>query len=118
MSRIGFMTPDADGQLVPVQFAVPEQVLRGTTDEKGHIYVTSENGNTMIGVWECGAYAEYLRDYPYDEMCTVVEGILEITEEGGTLVTYKAGDQFYMAKGFTGLWESKTRFKKYFMISA
>lgn len=34
MSKIGFMTPDADGRLVPVQFAVPEQVLRGTTDEK------------------------------------------------------------------------------------
>lgn len=117
MSKHGLMTPDADGRMEPVQFVVPEQVLHGTPEETGFIHLTSEDGNTMAGVWECGAYAEYLRNYPYDEMCTVVEGVLEITEEGGEKITYRKGDQFFMAKGFTGLWESKTRFKKYFMVS-
>lgn len=116
--KIGMMTPNADGRMEPVQFAVTENIVRGSSDETGHIYVTSENGNTMIGVWGCGAYAEQLKDYAYDEMCTVIEGVLEITENGKEKVTYRTGDTFFMKKGFTGLWESKTRFKKYFMISA
>lgn len=116
--KIGLMTPSADGQMQPVQFAVTENIVRGSSDETGHIYVTSESGNTMIGVWACGADAEQLNNYAYDEMCTVIEGVLEITENGQETVTYKAGDTFFMKKGFTGLWESKTKFKKHFMISA
>ena len=113
----GMMTADADGRMVPTEFAVPTQVLRGKPDESGFIYQTSEDGKTMIGVWACGAYAERLENYAYNEMCTLVEGAVEITPEGGQTVTYRAGDTFFMAKGFTGLWESHGRFKKYFMIS-
>lgn len=50
------MIPDAGCQAVPVQFAVPHQVLRGTTDERGHVFVTSENGSATIGIWECGTH--------------------------------------------------------------
>lgn len=49
-------------------------------------------------------------------MCTVIEGAVEITADGGEPITYRAGDTFFMAKGFTGLWESRGPFKKYFMI--
>lgn len=118
MQKHGLMTTNADGRMEPTQFVVTENVLRGTPDESGFVYLTSEDGNTMLGIWECGAYAEHLKSYPYNEMCTLIEGVLEITEDGGQKVTYKAGDTFFMAKGFTGLWESKTRFKKFFMISA
>ena len=52
------MIPDAGCQAVPVQCAVPHQVLRGTTDEKGDVPVTSENGSMTIGIRGCGAHAE------------------------------------------------------------
>ena len=114
----GLMTANADGRIAPTEFVVPTQILRGTPDESGFVYHTSASGKTMIGVWACGAYAEHLVNYAYDEMCTVIEGAVEITAEGGRKITYRAGDTFFMAKGFTGLWESHGRFKKYFMISA
>lgn len=116
--RHGMMTPDADGHLQATEFAVRDNIVRGTPDESGYIYLTSDDGNTMIGIWACGAYCERLIDYAYNEMCTVIEGAVEITADGGDSITYKAGDTFFMAKGFTGLWESRGRFKKYFMISA
>ena len=119
MSQLhAMMTTDADGHLEPTNFAITENIVRGTPDESGFIYLTSEDGNTMIGVWACGAYCERLIDYAYNEMCTVIEGAVEITADGGQPITYRAGDTFFMAKGFTGLWESRGRFKKYFMISA
>lgn len=112
------MTPTANEKLEPTNFVVDANVVRGTPDESGFIYLTSEDGNTMIGVWTCGAYCERLINYAYNEMCTVIEGAVEITADGGQPITYSAGDTFFMAKGFTGLWESRGRFKKYFMISA
>nr|WP_316652692.1 cupin domain-containing protein [uncultured Gellertiella sp.] len=114
----GMMTADADGRMLPTEFVVPANVLRGTPDESGHIYLSTEDGSTVLGVWECGAYAERLVDYPYNEMCTLIEGAVEITADGGEMVTYRAGDTFFMAKGFTGLWESHGRFKKFFMVCA
>ena len=114
----GIMTRDADGRMEPCAFAVTENVLRGTPDEKAFVHLTSADGNTMLGVWDCGAYAERLIDYAYNEMCTVIEGAVEITEDGGETVTYRSGDTFFMKKGFTGLWESHARFRKFFMISA
>jgi uncharacterized protein len=118
MSQLhGRMTPDAEGRSEPTDAAVTANIVRGTPDESGFSYLTSEDGNTDIGVWACGAYAERLIDYPYNEMCTVIEGAVEITADGGEPVTYRAGDTFFMAKGFTGLWESRGSFKKYYMIS-
>ncbi|MBL9053888.1 MAG: DUF861 domain-containing protein [Tabrizicola sp.] len=114
----GPMTRDADGRMEPCAFANPDNVLRGTPDESAFVHLTSADGNTMLGVWDCGAYAERLIDYAYNEMCTVIEGAVEITADGGEMVTYRAGDTFFMAKGFTGLWESHGRFRKFFMISA
>ena len=112
----GLMTPDAAGRLEPTDFAVPSKIVRGTPDESGFIYLTSEDGTAMIGIWACGAYCERLEDYAYNEMCTVIEGAVEITADAGDPITYHAGDTFFMAKGFTGLWESRGPFKKCFMI--
>jgi uncharacterized cupin superfamily protein len=53
---------------------------------------------------------------PADE-CTVIEGSVEITADGGEPIIYRAGDTFFMAKGFTGLWESRGPFKKCYMIA-
>lgn len=113
----GLMTKDADGRMRACAFANPANVLRGLPDERAFIHLTSADGTTMIGVWDCGAYAERLIDYPYNEMCSVIEGTVEITADGGETVTYRGGETFFMAKGFTGLWESHARFRKYFMIS-
>lgn len=88
----GMMTRDADGRMEPCAFANPDNVLRGVPDEKAFVHLTSADGNTMIGVWDCAAYAERLIDYPYNEMCTVIEGTVEITADGGRMVTYRAGD--------------------------
>jgi len=118
MQHHGLMTSDAGGRKEPVQFAVPSQVVRGTPSETGYLYLVSADEKMMIGVWTCEAYAERLVDYAYNEMCTLIEGAVEITADGGETVTYRAGDTFFMAKGFTGLWESHGRFTKYFMISA
>lgn len=111
----GLLTPDAEGRLEPVTYAIASNVVRGTPDETGFTYLTSEDGTTEIGVWACGAYCERLENYPFNELCVVIEGSVEITPDSGETTTYREGDTFFMAKGFTGLWESHSRFKKYVM---
>lgn len=51
MSQLhGLMTPDADGRLEPTDFAVLSNIVRGTPDESGFIYLTSQDGTTMLGI--------------------------------------------------------------------
>ena len=68
--RHGLMTPDADGRFEPTEFVPPAQVIRGSPNESGFVYLASEDGKMFIGVWACDAYCERLEDSPYSEMCT------------------------------------------------
>ena len=36
----------------------------------------------------------------------VLDGVIELTEDGGETVTYRAGDSFVMKPGFTGTWRT------------
>lgn len=70
------------------------------------------------GVWEAQAYSERLQNYPYDEIVFVVEGSISITDESGQDQLFKAGDCFFLQKGFNGYWNQHERLKIFHMTVA
>lgn len=48
--------------------------------------------------------------YPFNELATLIEGELEITNESGNSVTYKGGDgcSWFIRKGATVTWHVKS----------
>ena len=38
------------------------------------------------------------------EFCHILQGVVEIIEDGRSPVTYRAGDSFVMKPGFVGIW--------------
>lgn len=50
------------------------------------------------------------------EVIHVVEGVVELTEDGGESQTFRAGDIFVMKPGFVGTWKSLGDVRKAFTL--
>lgn len=49
------------------------------------------------------------------EFCHILEGVVEITEDGGKPLQFRAGDSFVMKPGFVGQWRTIEPFKKIYV---
>ena len=58
----------------------------------------------MAGVWQCTP-GKFEYTYPGDEICTLLAGRIQVTDENGTMHEYGAGDIFYTRKGEVATWE-------------
>jgi uncharacterized cupin superfamily protein len=77
----------------------------------------TRNGTTArAGVWCADAYAEEIRNYPVDEIMSVVAGVVTITDASGERLVFGPGDTFVMLRGFTGTWAQEGPVTKTFVI--
>lgn len=113
----GMMTEGADGRMGIGAFANPDNVLRGTPEEQAFDHLSSPDGNTRLGLRDCGAGGERLIDYPCPEIGTVIEGAVGITADRGEIAIGRAQDGFFRTTGPSGLWRSQTRFPGHTMRS-
>ena len=111
------MLPDGpDGVLEEVSLVDRANVVSGDPDERAALFF-SKKGVTA-GVWECGAYKERIENRPVEEMCVVLSGEVTLSTDDGATETYGPGDSFLFRRGFTGYWETKGRFRKYFFAAS
>lgn len=54
--------------------------------------------------------------YTKDELCTLLEGEVRLTDEAGQAEVYVAGDTFVIPKGFKGVWETVKPVRKFFAV--
>jgi uncharacterized cupin superfamily protein len=81
------------------------------------VYENATSTPCMVraGVWEAKAYSERVDDYPYDEIVYVVEGSISIVDENGNDEIFKAGDCFFLQRGFSGQWTQHETLKIFHM---
>lgn len=100
----------------------PEMVVKGQVNFAGEFLDTvifqSADGQHSVHIWESGPGVLQTDGYPHDEYCLVLEGTLEITNRSGSRATYRAGDTFVIPKGWQGVWDMKTRFRKQYVVLA
>jgi len=99
----------------PPQMVVPGQAafdgsFRETVVFKG------VDGQHSVRIWESGPGALQTDGYPHDEYCLVLEGKLEITNRSGSAASYGPGDTFVIPKGWQGVWNMKTKFRKQYIV--
>lgn len=84
----------------------PEKLLDGQPVCKNWNIDKSADGRVATGVWEVtpGAYRSIRGDSW--ELCIILDGVSEITEDGGETVTVRAGDAFVLKAGFVGTWRA------------
>ena len=81
------------------------EVVEGECEQVLDIFMTNEKGNFLAGVWRCTPGTMKLTNYPFNEMATIIQGQIVVTdEETGRVQEFGPGDGFAIRKGFRGTW--------------
>jgi uncharacterized cupin superfamily protein len=70
---------------------------------------------TFAGEWSAGVGAWRVK-YDEWEFCHVLEGVCELTPDGGVAARFEAGDSFVVEPGFSGVWRVLSPMRKRFVV--
>ncbi len=85
-------------------FIPPEAVLEGSHRPRGDILYRGEE--LVMEVYEDDPATFAIADpFPFDEYVMVLSGKLILTDAGGQVHEFVAGDSLVVPKGFTGTWK-------------
>jgi uncharacterized cupin superfamily protein len=121
--RLAAAADNVGPRIVPVpsstrltdHFVYPPQVPVGNFDgayNEATVYKSGTFDGNRVAFWESEAGALRSFSFPKDEFVYVLEGTVVTTETDGTKHEFHPGDTFVLPKGWAGLWDMKTHFKK------
>ncbi|WP_415184837.1 cupin domain-containing protein [Phaeovulum sp.] len=112
MSLITRIDPEGLGEGT-VSHPTPDRLLEGNP-----VFTTwmIEDSAVQSGIWQAtpGTH-KMIRDNQTWELFTLLQGKVEITEEGGESATYQAGDTIVVRPNFRGTWRTIETVKKVFV---
>lgn len=113
---IKFSATGPDGWMAaPDMLQETAKLVDGNPMGRDHVYFDRANPRFRTGIWRSQAYTEWYDSYAADEFMYVLEG--EVTlEADGFSETYRAGDAFFVPKGFCGYWRQSVPMLKYYVI--
>jgi uncharacterized cupin superfamily protein len=89
---------------VEAPFIPPEAVLEGSHRPRGDILYRGEE--LVMEIYEDDPATFAIADpFPFDEYVLVLSGKLILTDAGGQVHEFVAGDSLVIPKGFTGTWK-------------
>lgn len=100
--------------------ALPERLIAGDPS-----YLTwaldlsreaAANGPVRTGIWQATPGETLSIKGDTFEFCHLLEGVIELTEEGCAPQVYKAGQSFILKPGFRGLWKTIETVRKIYVI--
>jgi uncharacterized cupin superfamily protein len=92
----------------------PDRLIEGAPMTRTRIdYQQGEH--VFVGEWasDIGAWRVAYDEWEY---CTMLEGVCELTPDGGAPQRFAAGDSFVIEPGFAGIWRVLQPMRKTFVI--
>ena len=108
---------DPNKGMVPSDLVAAESFTTADQTEMIHYAHLNEESGVSSGTWQCAPCREVFSAYPVDEMMTVLEGSVTVTDASGIEQVFGIGDTFFIAKGTPLTWEITDTMLKFFMIS-
>jgi uncharacterized cupin superfamily protein len=93
----------------------PERLVSGSPEFKTWPLDTARDGQVKTGIWQATPGVTRSIKGELFEFCHILEGVVELTPDGGEPVIYKAGDSFVMKPGYTGNWRTIETVKKIYV---
>lgn len=84
-------------------------------EDTTHIWYTDPTNKVCAGFWASADFHGPVT-YSEDEFCTLLAGVVRLTDATGQVETYRAGDSFVIPAGFHGVWQTVEPVRKFFMI--
>jgi uncharacterized protein len=106
----GSTTPETTKSRPPA-----DRVLSGAPEHTARNYFSNRSGTLFAGVWESTPGRWRVR-YTETEFCHIVRGTVVIEDDDGRRWTFKAGDSFVIASGFSGTWQVIEPLRKLYVI--
>jgi uncharacterized cupin superfamily protein len=94
-----------------------ERIVSGNPVQQAWNHYSDPTGQFHAGIWqgEAGAWRVFY-DAHEEELCTLLEGTVRLTDAAGLQREFSAGATFVVPGGFTGIWENVTRVRKIYAI--
>lgn len=92
--------------------AAPDRLIAGDPSFRTWEVAAAGHGNIRTGIWEATPGITRSIKGETWEFCTVLSGVVLLTEEGGDTRRFAAGDTFVMRPGFVGTWETVETVRK------
>ncbi|MBO0346233.1 DUF861 domain-containing protein [Roseibium sp. CAU 1637] len=100
-------------------FAAKPTTLTEGQQEASNVLWTSDDGGTMIGVWECTPGHFTADRTKAGEYCHILSGQASVTNvDGSGTRDIGAGDLLVLPQGWQGEWVIHEHMRKLFVISA
>lgn len=96
--------------------AAPDRLIAGDPSFLTWALDTSRDGQVRTGVWEATPGETISIKGETFEFCHILDGVIELTEEGKAPVTYRKGDSFIMKPGYRGVWKTIETVRKIYVI--
>lgn len=96
--------------------ALPERLVEGDPSYRTWEIDTVDNGRIRSGIWEATPGATRSIKGETWEYCTLLSGVMELTEDGQPPRRLTAGDTFVLRPGFTGTWRTIETVRKLWVI--
>jgi uncharacterized cupin superfamily protein len=94
---------------------VAPELISGDPSFRSWIQDKSFDGKVVSAIWEATpGLTQCLKPKTY-EYCYIIEGCVEISEDGGNSTIYRAGDSFGLKPGFSGTWRTLETLKKFYV---
>jgi len=88
----------------------------GNPDFRTWLQDESFEGRVRTGIWEATPGLTHCIKDVY-EYCLILQGVVEIAENGKEPVTYRKGDSFVLKPGFRGTWRTLETVRKIFIVT-
>lgn len=92
--------------------AAPDRLISGDPSYKTWEMEAAGHGTIRTGIWEATPGVTRSIKGETWEFCTILSGVVRLTEEGGAPRRFVAGDTFVMRPGFVGIWETVETVRK------
>lgn len=85
-------------------------------DVSSAVWYRNPDGSIRAGYWTASAGISIPLANHFTEFCSLLDGVVRLTAEGGKVDIYRGGEAFIIPAGYTGTWETLETCRKFFVI--
>lgn len=110
------LSPLGTGQLEDWGPMPSDELIAGTGQQHGHLWLDDAVSGLMVGVWACSPMTGRMGPWSTNEVMILLEGAVTIDHADGSQLQVTAGEAFFIPKGTICSWRQEGDLKKFFVI--
>jgi uncharacterized cupin superfamily protein len=116
MTRFIRLARDGGGDLEDWGAMPREELVAGTGQQHGRLWLDDADTGLMVGVWHCTPMTGRMDAWSTNEVMVLLDGAVTIDHADGSSLTVSKGEAFFIPKGTLCSWRQEVDLKKFFVI--